>query len=93
MELAQRGGDLLPLGSALADLVCSYSNSKRTKTMKTKALITVALVSALALTTTVTQAQGVSAAEARAIANEACILGFSPVDNYRVQYAYYRNHP
>jgi hypothetical protein len=43
----------------------------------------------LALPTTSVQAQDVTAVEARAIAKEAYIYGFSLVDDYRINYAYF----
>jgi hypothetical protein len=49
--------------------------------------VTLALTTALALTTT--RAADITPEEARAIAKEAYIYGFPMVDNYRIQYAYF----
>jgi hypothetical protein len=59
--------------------------------MKIKSSL-LALGTVLALSTPGRAAE-ITPAEARAIAREACIHGFSPVDNYRVMHAYCRNHP
>src|SRR5438046_1842504 len=56
--------------------------------MKTKTVLVAALAAVLALTLTA-RAADITPAEARAIAKEAYIYGFPPVDNYRIQYGYF----
>ena len=51
----------------------------------------VTLFTALALPL-VGQAADLSPAEARAIAKEAAVYGFPIIDNYRVNYDYFRNN-
>jgi hypothetical protein len=53
-------------------------------------LLALAIVLALNITT---QAADVTPAEARAIAKDAYIYGFPLVDNYRIQYGYWKKQP
>jgi len=57
--------------------------------MKRIAIMTLAIAGCLASTSTIVHAEDVTAAEARAIAKEAYIYGFSLVDDYRINYAYF----
>ena len=52
-------------------------------------IVLVIVAGCLASASASVQAQDVTAAEARAIAKDACVYGFPMVDNYRIQYAYF----